>query len=829
MHIKLNTWRLGLSVLIMLWLVQLEQGLAAAMAANEEVADSTWSHYTSAELFMEGSILMEEEFWHEAERVWAFAIESRPKNRVLKYRRAICLFEMAENWVETKAAFEEVVNGQLTLRYDPFNPNQKLPPFEAWLDLASTEHRLGEFGAARKHVDEFLALAGEKHPSMERASKILAELRFAELQLSSPTAAIVSPVSFNSEAHESHPVMTADGRTLFFSSNRSRSNGSNHGRVDPNTKEHYHDIYRTELQVDSTWSDPELLNVGLRFHATVVGSDAFGDKLVVLDNDGWTHELKMTTQWERGWTVAEPFLIDKNIPTQGEIVFFPQKDRLVASVKTRRGEGGFDLYESSLGENGNWSKLKSLGSRVNTWGDEVTPFVAADGQTLFFASNGLQSMGGYDIYRTTRNAAGGWTEPEHLGSPINSVDDDLAFVIGAKGEVGYFATRREVTRGDLDLYEAHLNGSPALEEEVVVLSLNAEGVDNVDQPAVLLVKDAETGAVVQRVEKGGSEDVFHFILPTGRDFIVESEDVVSSTSSPQTTIPPAVRRRISLPETSKAEVIDVTFEEVFLQVETEPSDDEKADAWDDVFVVQPRPSVPETVASSEETSAEPELESELESDLEPSVEPAESELATSDSQVVSGATNTTSDSSDLSDPEEGLEVGEAVAEAVESSNTKNEEKPAVKPAVQPSGNPTSQRSEPIAPMALNELPAASMILAVQLYSGQVHTDRMDLGPVLDAVMDASNKGKAVLRIEGSASDGPSTRAGGNMELASSRAMDVYLRVVRGLEARGLTKGDDYTVRVVRRVQPDGDTPATFKNSSTHPASFQYVRVDLSVE
>ena len=68
-----------------------------------------------------------------------------------------------------------------------------------------------------------------------------------------------------------------------------------------------------------------------------------------------------------------------------------------------------------------------------------------------------------------------------------------------------------------------------------------------------------------------------------------------------------------------------------------------------------------------------------------------------------------------------------------------------------------------------------------------------------------------------------------MELASSRAMDVYLRLVRGLESRGLTKGEDFKIRVVRRVQPDGDTPAAFKNSEAHPASFQYVRVDLSVE
>lgn len=765
----------------------------------ECVVDSSWSHYTSAELFIEGSILMEEGFWHEAERVWSHAIETRPKNRVLKYKRALCLFEIADNWVETKAAFEEVVDGHLTLRYDPFNPNQVAPPIEAWLGLASTEHRLGEFDAARLHVEKFLEKAGEKHASTEWAAKILSELRFAEMQLESPTSATVAPVEFNSEAHETHPVMTADGRTLYFSSNRSRSNGSNHGRVDPNTKEHFQDIYRAELNSDSTWSEPELLNIGLRYHSTVVGSDAFGEKLVVLDNDGWTSELKVTQRWERGWTPAEPFVLDKNIPNQGEIVFFPNKDRLIASVKSRRGEGGFDLYESRLDDKGKWSKLKSLGNRVNTWGDEVTPFVAADGQTVFFASNGLQNMGGFDIYRTTRNAAGGWTEPEHLGSPINSVDDDLAFVIGGKGQVGYFASRREVTSGDLDLYEAQMNGRTALEREVVILRLDAESVEEEEQPEVLVVKDAETGEVVQRVEKGKVDDVYNFILPAGRDFVVESEaEMALVDGEEEKAAVPAVSRRLSLPAGGKAEVVDATFEEVFLAVESKPEGEEAGEAV--AYVVK---------ATTPETKVDEQAEVEAEE------EEAEDSVGLEQGGVSGERQGSEGEAPNALENDQGVE-----AEADPVSTT----------AVAAATSLGSQvRSEPIAPLALGDLQGSTLVMATQLYSGQVHTERMNLDPVIDAVALAAKKGLVWVRIEGSASDGPSTRSGGNLELASSRAMDVYLRLRSALESRGLTKDADYAIRVVRRVQPDGETPAAFNDDSTHPASFQYVRVDLSVE
>ena len=768
-------------------------------------ADTTWANYSSVELFTEGSILMEEEFWHEAERVWAYAMKTRPKNRVAKFKRAVCMSEIGEDWPATKALLEEVTQGGLTLRYDPFNPNQTFPPVDAWLWLANAEHRMGEFDLARKHVDSFLAKAGERHGSTEWASKILAEVRFAERQLDNPTDAFVSSMSVNSEGNETHPVLTADGQVMFFSSDRARSNGSNHGRVDPNTKTHYYDIYRTELQQDSTWEEPEYLNMGIRNHAKVIGSDAFGQKLIVLDDDGWTHELKTTELWERGWTVAEPFYLDRTIPNEGEIVFFPNKNRLIASVKMRRGEGGFDLFESALDAEGRWSKLKSLGTRVNTWGDEITPFVAADGVTVFFASNGLQSMGGLDVYRTTRNASGGWTEPEHLGAPINSVDDDMAFVIGAKGEVGYLASRRDVKRGDLQLFEVSMNGAPSLEQEVVILSLDAENLDNDVQPELLIVKDANTGDVIQRVERENTEDVFNLILPTGRDYVVESAEapLPGEDAVPQA---PAIRRTLKVSEDLAPEVIALTFEEVFLEVESkdEPQNEVAENVADTApFVVR----APEKVNTDDTLVMDSDTEKAI-------VEEAPVEEAPVDQALV--AENTPN--SQVVNEEAAIAAEKPAADSIT---------PAKEGKATNDGD-VMQSSAPLAPMALAAADAGLTVMAIQLYRGQVHTNRMDMTRALDFIVAQSAKGKPVVRIEGSASDGPSSRAGGNMDLASSRAMDVYLRLVDGLVNLGLEKGRDYEVNVVRRVQPDGDTPASFVQGEAHPASFQYVRVDVDV-
>jgi len=707
--------------------------------------DSTWSNYTTGELFMEGNILMEEGFWHEASRVWSYAEKTHPHNRVVKFKKGVCMSRIGGHWDEVAAQFEKVTGPSLTLRYDPFNPNQKLPPVEAWLWLAEAQHRLERFEEAQSAVDRYLEKVGDKHPSLDWASSILDNVRFATRALNNKTSSRVFPLPMNSEAQETHPVMTADGQLLFFSSNRARSNGSNHGRIDPDTREHYHDIYQVRRLASGDWGEPELLNVGLRNHAHVVGSDAFGDKLVVVDSDGWNHELKMTQRWERGWTSAEPLDIDKNIPTQGEVAFFPDKSRLIASVKSRKSIGGFDLFESQLEEDGRWSKLRPLGSNVNTWGDEITPFVAADGKTLFFASNGAEGMGGFDVYRTTRNNAGGWTQPEHLGAPINSVDDDLAFVLDAVGKVGFLATRREATSSDLDLYKAELNGSDLLENEVVVLSLNASGLEASERPPALVIKDAQTGAIVQRVAPRSTEEVFQFIVNVGDEVVVESEVLEASN---QTEL---LRREISVPRGGEISSVELDFEEVF---------------------------VPESAVSSDEQKGQPEL------------------------PILVIETSKT--------PTPGPVV------EVQPQRVKSQE----------DGSPISA---PIAPLALSADVDGDMAIAIQLYSGQVHTERMDLSPVVAQALTAAGAGHPVLRIEGSASDGPSTRADGNMGLASSRAINVLLRLERALKKEGLERNKDYTLEVVRRVQPDGATPKDFVGGDAHPASFQYVRVDMRMK
>ena len=856
-------------------------------SAPEMTSDSTMLRMSTQELFVEGSILMEEGFWHEAERLWSVATERSPKNRVYKYKHGLCHLEIAEDWQAASDALGKAVAGPLTAKYDPFNQRQSSPPIEALLHLAEAKRRLGEFRDARAHITEFNRKAGRKHNYGELAERMLADLDFAEAQLANSTLTEIEPLSVNASSDESRPMLTVDGRTLFFSSNRSRSNGSNHGRRDPNTLAHYDDVYRSHLLPDSTWSEPELLNLGASYHAVVVGADAFGESVIIQDHDGWTYELKVSSQWERGWTASVPFILGKNQPTQGEVAFFPSQDRIIVSLQSRRGEGGFDLYECELDDRGRWGKPISLGEEINTLGHEISPYVAADGRTLFFASNGLPSVGGYDIHRAVRNEDGSWSAPTPMGVPVNSVEDEMSFVMGAKGELGYFSSRRGEGSRDLNLYEARMNQPSSIEDNVLVMSVDASEEDFV--AATFVLRDLNTGEVVQVINKCAQSSLYKFIVPAGGDYVLERTAIAGGADGDD--VLPSVQRRISMPADAEPEIVDVAFAELFAP-ELEGLDSEamagidlppftgvqlaveaefELDATEDLSVEDPL-SLEEDHASLGDVQEADVETTEWTSDIMElsemtgswsaiqigtfSNQPNDSWLLKAGDRFVverlgngmtrwyagvsRDASETLAAHSDLMSTEGfanamlvRLENGRRVVQ----EDDGNAEVPSLVirdgegldgvAVIELSPTTGTNMSSPICPLDLDDDVTGEMLLAIQFYSNQVHTGRMSIEPVVSRVLELSKDGKPHLRIEGSASSLSTSRGRGNEGLASDRAENVRYRLAQRLAFEGLYEGLDYSVEMVKRVQPEsGDLE--MNAAGANPASHQYVRLDVEL-
>lgn len=136
--------------------------------------------------------------------------------------------------------------------------------------------------------------------------------------------------------------------------------------------------------------------------------------------------------------------------------FFFNDSILLFSSSRKGGFGGRDLYFSMQNTlTGRWSVPKNLGAKINTEFDEDCPFLANNGRTLYYSSNGLESMGGYDVFSTTfKDSSLTWTAPTNLGFPINSAGDDRYFRLANNGLRAYFSSERPDGVGGHDLYLA---------------------------------------------------------------------------------------------------------------------------------------------------------------------------------------------------------------------------------------------------------------------------------------------------------------------------------------------------------------------------------------
>ena len=114
--------------------------------------------------------------------------------------------------------------------------------------------------------------------------------------------------------------------------------------------------------------------------------------------------------------------------------------------------GGIDIYRSFKDENGNWRKAENLGNTINTDKDDKSPFLHSDNHTLYFSSNGRLGLGGFDIYLSRLNMEGQWSEPLNIGYPINTVEDDLGFIVGTNGNKAYFSSNKLKGAGGWGIY-----------------------------------------------------------------------------------------------------------------------------------------------------------------------------------------------------------------------------------------------------------------------------------------------------------------------------------------------------------------------------------------
>ncbi len=129
--------------------------------------------------------------------------------------------------------------------------------------------------------------------------------------------------------------------------------------------------------------------------------------------------------------------------------------------------GGKDIFISRMNAKGKWGEPRNIGSLINSAYDEEGIYLTGDGKTMYFASRGHSSMGGYDIFKSEIGEDGAWGTPENLGYPVNTPDDEIFYVTDMDNVYGYYAASREGGLGGRDIYKLIYLGS---EKELVTLT-----------------------------------------------------------------------------------------------------------------------------------------------------------------------------------------------------------------------------------------------------------------------------------------------------------------------------------------------------------------------
>ncbi|MBI4649575.1 MAG: PD40 domain-containing protein [Bacteroidia bacterium] len=214
------------------------------------------------------------------------------------------------------------------------------------------------------------------------------------------------------------------------------------------------------------------------------------------------------------WTNPEIMQSEINSPgnLQPSVCLSPDETVLYFSSNRPGGYGGLDLYLVRKLPNGSWGPPTNLGLTINTSYDEDSPFIHPDGKILYFSSRGHENMGEFDIFKSELLDEDQlwWSAPENLGYPINTVGDDIYFVVSADAKHGYFSSNRPEGFSNADIYFVTME--LALENRVLL-----KGTVSTNEP---VFKTLKATIIIIDNEKNELQGIYRTNIKTGKYLLV---------------------------------------------------------------------------------------------------------------------------------------------------------------------------------------------------------------------------------------------------------------------------------------------------------------------
>lgn len=464
---------------------------------------------TEQELVIQSSSMIQNMYYYQAEILVDKLMTINKESSNYNYRKGFLVLNSRQDHI-TALPYLKKAAENTDKNYDGFSTKELSAPYDAFYFLGTCYHLNENLEEARKNYNQFLTLTQKKSPLVDLTKLKLTQCDVAENLIKNPKTATVKNIGnqVNLASPEYAPVVSLDGTSLYFTSRRGWEDKSTDEFKDPMLNNYPEDIFVSYQDFEGEWTTPEKLAfcAGEFNEATIAvssderriyvyqdatgGGDIYFSDLIGNNKFGEIEKMRQkgvnTDSWETHITVTP----------DGLNMYF---------VSDRPGGlGGRDIYRLVKLPNGEWSEPLNLGPGINTPYDEDSPFIAVNNNTLYFSSNGPNSMGGFDVFVTFRDEDNNWSTPLNMGYPINSAGDDIFYTTTVDGLRGYLSSFRKGGFGEKDIYEIRndylgnhpisslrgvistIDGSPISENMSVKLECTScpEGEQKIQNPRV---------------------------------------------------------------------------------------------------------------------------------------------------------------------------------------------------------------------------------------------------------------------------------------------------------------------------------------------------------
>jgi len=316
--------------------------------------------------------------------------------------------------------------------------------------------------------------------------------------------------AINSPADEYLPTLTGDGRWLIFTSNRGGEN-----------------ILMSKTNNAGDWMPARSISKAINTprnegmaKLTVCG------RTIYFSACGWENVEGGCDIFEADFDTQNDFaVVDDVRPSKGlnsrkwdsqPAISCDGKTMYFASTRPGN-KGGTDLWMSTLADDGLWEPPVNMGDVINTKGDEEAPYIAPDGVTLYFSSDGHPGFGDADIFRTVRREDGTWEKPVNLGQAVNTPFREAGIVVSPDGTMAYYASAKDGGLGGLDVYQIPMHRDIAPKEANVMVDAYVYDAATKEPVESVKVKVGKAGSKKQEL-KTDQHGRFFVCLPDNSSY-----------------------------------------------------------------------------------------------------------------------------------------------------------------------------------------------------------------------------------------------------------------------------------------------------------------------